>query len=502
MKKGKKKQKKKNSPPKKENEILTKEVGTYNGFLIFDKIEEKNENEFHFRMNDLVEPEFKDWMIIDSTKTKSRFTNLFQDILESDKKMDQKNNEKNIINEEKLLPNDIMDDIDDGEFNFFNEKNIFNDKKENIEEQMKNMNLNNNIINNDFNSDDKINISNDNLNTNIINNNNNVINNNQINPFFNNKNTINTNNNKINIINNNFQNNNKINTINNPNLININNISNNNNLLMNYNSNLNNNSNNNNMINNNTIKPFMYIDKNYNDYYNSNSGYVSNAPTAPSSIDGRSSIFSFLSNSSNFYFDKNKIPNNTNKIDYYNFPNKNINNEPSPRKSEKKFDLNIDIKRIIYLEDRRTTLMIKNIPNKFNRELLLNIINQNFKGAYDIFILPTDANRYKNFGYSFINFTSSYYIPFFYYLFHNKKWSSTNSKKVCEITYSKIQGKNNLYAHYSKQIIYKNDAKKTNDSEIKFKIPNEFSAIFFSAFPNYKVEKYDTYFVTKLPFRY
>ena len=91
MKKGKKKQKKKNSPPKKENEILTKEVGTYNGFLIFDKIEDKNENEFYFRMNDLVEPEFKDWMIIDSTKTKSRFTNLFQDILESDKKMDQKN---------------------------------------------------------------------------------------------------------------------------------------------------------------------------------------------------------------------------------------------------------------------------------------------------------------------------------------------------------------------------------------------------------------------------
>ncbi len=44
--------------------------------------------------------------------------------------------------------------------------------------------------------------------------------------------------------------------------------------------------------------------------------------------------------------------------------------------------------------------------------------------------------------------------------------------------------------------------RKKNDSDIKFKIPNEFSAIFFSAFPNYKVEKYDTYFVTKLPFRY
>lgn len=83
--------------------------------------------------------------------------------------------------------------------------------------------------------------------------------------------------------------------------------------------------------------------------------------------------------------------------------------------------------------------MIKNIPNKFNRDMLLNIIDKNFKGAYDIFILPTDVNRYKNFGYSFINFTCSYYIPNFYYLFNGKKWSNTNSQKMCEITYSKIQ---------------------------------------------------------------
>ena len=35
--------------------------------------------------------------------------------------------------------------------------------------------------------------------------------------------------------------------------------------------------------------------------------------------------------------------------------------------------------------------MIKNIPNKFTRDLLLNLINQNFKYAYDLFILPTDV---------------------------------------------------------------------------------------------------------------
>ena len=64
--------------------------------------------------------------------------------------------------------------------------------------------------------------------------------------------------------------------------------------------------------------------------------------------------------------------------------------------------------------------MIKNIPNKFTRKMLLDIINQNFKGTYDLFILPTDTNGYKNFGYSFINFTCSYYISYFYFLFKGK----------------------------------------------------------------------------------
>ena len=118
--------------------------------------------------------------------------------------------------------------------------------------------------------------------------------------------------------------------------------------------------------------------------------------------------------------------------------------------SEKKFELIVDIKKVICLDDRRTTIMIKNIPNKFTKDLLLSLIDQNFKYVYDLFILPTDVNKYKNFGYAFINFTCSYYIPYFYFLFNGKKWNSTNSKKICEITYSKIQGKNYLLSHYSK----------------------------------------------------
>ena len=65
---------------------------------------------------------------------------------------------------------------------------------------------------------------------------------------------------------------------------------------------------------------------------------------------------------------------------------------------EKNFEPTVNIQKILSLEDKRTTMMIKNIPNKFTRELLLSTIDQNFKGTYDLFILPTDGNRNKNFG--------------------------------------------------------------------------------------------------------
>ena len=140
--------------------------------------------------------------------------------------------------------------------------------------------------------------------------------------------------------------------------------------------------------------------------------------------------------------------------------------------------------------------MIKNIPNKFN------MIDQHFKGAYDIFILPTDVNGIKNFGYSFINFTCSYYIPNFYFLFNGKKWPNTNSQKTCEITYSKIQGRNNLLSHYSNKIIFRNDEVKKFSFDQKYIIPNEYRIIFNMAFPNIAVEESKYYFLTKMPFKY
>ncbi len=167
-----------------------------------------------------------------------------------------------------------------------------------------------------------------------------------------------------------------------------------------------------------------------------------------------------------------------------------------------KFGLIVDMCKVLNLEDTRTTIMIKNIPNKFTRDMLINIIDQNFRGTYDIFILPTDSNKFKNFGYAFINFTNSYYIPYFYFMFHGNMWSCTNSKKVCEITYSKIQGKSKLLKHYPSKIIYENEEGEMvnqRNEDVNFIIPIKYKDMFTSLYPNHDIMVFPYYFLTLLP---
>ena len=41
-------------------------------------------------------------------------------------------------------------------------------------------------------------------------------------------------------------------------------------------------------------------------------------------------------------------------------------------------------------EDRRTTLMIKNIPNKYDQQMLIAEINERHGALFDFFYLPID----------------------------------------------------------------------------------------------------------------
>ena len=58
--------------------------------------------------------------------------------------------------------------------------------------------------------------------------------------------------------------------------------------------------------------------------------------------------------------------------------------------------------------DARTTLMIRNIPNKYTQKILMQTIDgQGFYGKYDFFYLPIDFKNRCNVGYAFINMAST-----------------------------------------------------------------------------------------------
>lgn len=110
-----------------------------------------------------------------------------------------------------------------------------------------------------------------------------------------------------------------------------------------------------------------------------------------------------------------------------------------------------------------TTLMIRNIPNKYTQDLMLQSINQNFNSQYDFFYLPIDFKNKCNVGYAFINFLTIDFIKPFYEQYDSKKWDKFNSDKICKINYARIQGKEMLLKHFQ------NSSVMNNQVDVKYK---------------------------------
>lgn len=108
----------------------------------------------------------------------------------------------------------------------------------------------------------------------------------------------------------------------------------------------------------------------------------------------------------------------------------------------------LSIERVASGEDTRTTLMIRNIPNKYTQQMLLTEINQHHRGQYDFFYLPIDFKNKCNMGYAFINFIEARSIVSFYREFDGQKWTNFNSEKVCAISYARLQGKQAMIARF------------------------------------------------------
>ncbi|KAJ8534536.1 hypothetical protein K7X08_016264 [Anisodus acutangulus] len=117
----------------------------------------------------------------------------------------------------------------------------------------------------------------------------------------------------------------------------------------------------------------------------------------------------------------------------------------------------LDLEKIIRGEDTRTTLMIKNIPNKYTSKMLLAAIDETHKSTYDFLYLPIDFKNKCNVGYAFINMVSPAHIVSFYEAFNGKKWEKFNSEKVASLAYARIQGKVALVTHFQNSSLMNED---------------------------------------------
>ena len=256
-------------------------------------------------------------------------------------------------------------------------------------------------------------------------------------PSINNLNNLNMNNN--NNVNKNINNINNM-QLNIPNLIN--NINNNQNINLNIqqpmiNNNLNNQQS---MINNNINNQNPMINNNLN-FLNINNNYFANNNPI-----NNINLINYNNNINNNNFLMNNNANNSNN--FIQMPTISDRGVPGLYNLDSpKNIMNLD--NILKSRDKRTTLIIRNIPNKYTISLLLDELNQNFENKFDIVYLPQDYINNSNLGFGFINFVNHMHLILFYDEFVGKKWNCFNSKKRCQLAYSKYQGKNELmkYIH-------------------------------------------------------
>ncbi|URE00475.1 terminal ear1-like [Musa troglodytarum] len=140
--------------------------------------------------------------------------------------------------------------------------------------------------------------------------------------------------------------------------------------------------------------------------------------------------------------------------------------------------------------DQRTTVMIKNIPNKFSRDMLIGLLDEHCAkenekaqlldsapSQYDFVYLPIDFKLVQadtntcsltymslannevggktsthrngcNLGYAFVNFTTAAAARRLYGAMHRHEWKVFGSKKISHVCYARIQGRKALVDNF------------------------------------------------------
>jgi len=109
-----------------------------------------------------------------------------------------------------------------------------------------------------------------------------------------------------------------------------------------------------------------------------------------------------------------------------------------------------------------TTIMIRNIPNRYRqRELVLELNQNKMKNSYDFVYLPMDKYTTSNVGYAFVNFISAEKCQKAMEIFNGYRFLKyqTISRKIASVSIAHIQGLANNLKHYKQSAV--------NESKIK-----------------------------------
>jgi hypothetical protein len=108
--------------------------------------------------------------------------------------------------------------------------------------------------------------------------------------------------------------------------------------------------------------------------------------------------------------------------------------------SPDKKDSKVDISSIDMGQDCRTTVMIRNIPNKIDADMFKTILDENVFGRYDFSYLRIDFTNNCNVGYAFVNFKNPRDIITLYKELVGKPWEVFSSDKIADVCYATNQG--------------------------------------------------------------
>lgn len=113
----------------------------------------------------------------------------------------------------------------------------------------------------------------------------------------------------------------------------------------------------------------------------------------------------------------------------------------------------VSVSRIEAGLDTRTTVMLKNIPNKMSDSDLRKYISEVVPNSFDFMYLRFDFNSSANVGYAFVNFTEVSALLAFAKARLGVKWNMFCSEKVLQMSYANFQGKEALVEKFKNSCV-------------------------------------------------